>query len=87
MELAKPKFPPIYKVKPEQCSAAWQKHFAEEADRILALKSKSEEFQSKVAKEIVNRKYGGHVETDFAVFPTVEMTRVSFYIIFRQAIL
>lgn len=77
MTLAKPKFPPIYKAKPEQCSAAWQKHFAEEANRILTLKAKAEEFQTKVAKEIVKRKYGGHIQTDLTIFPTVEMAKVS----------
>lgn len=74
--LATPKFPAIYKLKPGNGPAAWQKHFAEENDKMLYLKRRAEEFQAKVAAEIVRRKYGGHVEADFAVFPTIEMKKV-----------
>lgn len=75
--LAKPTFPPIYKAKPGQGTAAWRKHFAEEANKLLALKSKSDDFQNKVAKEIIKRKYGGRIETDCTIFPTIEMKKVS----------
>lgn len=75
MNLAKPTFPPIYKVKPGNGVQAWQKHFAEERDRMLDLNRKTEEFRARVAKEIVKRKSGGRVEADFTVFPTLEMVK------------
>lgn len=76
MTLAKPKFPSIYKAKPGNGPAAWKKHFAEEANKLLTLKMKSEQFQNTVAKEIIQRKYGGHIEADFTTFPTAEMKKV-----------
>ncbi|RZC39748.1 dynactin subunit 1 [Asbolus verrucosus] len=75
MNLAKPKFPQVYKVKPGNGPAVWQKHFAEENDRLLDLNRRAKEFQAKVASEIVKRKLGGRVEADFAVFPTIEMVK------------
>lgn len=76
MTLARPKFPAIYKVKPGNGVSAWQKHFAEEADKIISLKCRAEEFQNKVASETIKRKFGGHITTDFTVFPTIEMKKV-----------
>ncbi|XP_017784402.1 PREDICTED: dynactin subunit 1 isoform X2 [Nicrophorus vespilloides] len=75
MNLAKPRFPPIYKVQPGNGPAAWQKHFAEERDRMMALKRRADDFQSKVTAEAVRRKFGGSIETDFTIFPTIEMTK------------
>lgn len=74
--LATPKFPPIYKVKPGNGQAAWKKHFAEENDRMLGLKRRADDFSTRVAAEVVRRKFGGHVEADFSVFPTIEMKKV-----------
>lgn len=75
MTLATPKFPAVYTAKPGSGVGMWKKHFAEEDDRLRSLKLRAEEFQSKVAAEIVKRKYGGQVEADFAIFPTCEMTK------------
>ncbi|XP_063907732.1 dynactin subunit 1 isoform X2 [Zophobas morio] len=75
MSLAKPNFPQIYKVKAGNGPAAWQKHFAEERDKMLDLGRRAKDFQSKVANEIVRRKLGGKVEADFTVFPTIEMVK------------
>lgn len=74
--LASPQFPSIYKLKPGNGPAAWQKHFAEQNAKILLLKRKAEEFQTRVAHVAVQRKYGGFIETDFTIFPTVEMSKV-----------
>lgn len=76
--LATPKFPAIYKLKAGSGPAAWQRHFAEENVKMLSLKRRADDFRGKVAAEIVRRKYGGHIETDFAVFPTIEMKKVCF---------
>ncbi|KAJ8920221.1 hypothetical protein NQ315_011882 [Exocentrus adspersus] len=75
MALATPKFPSIYKVKPGNGPAAWQKHFIEEKARMLDLQLRAEAFQAKVAAERVKRKFGGKIETDLAVFPTKEMAK------------
>lgn len=80
--LATPKFPSIYKLKPGNGPAAWQKHFAEENEKMLRLKRRADEFRARVAEEIVRRKYGGHVEADFAVFPTIEMKKVLSFVLF-----
>lgn len=82
MSLATQKFPAMYKIKPGNGTHAWKKHFAEEKDKMLNLKRRAEEFQSKVAAEIVGRKFGGQIERDFTVFPTIEMTKVKVYLIF-----
>ncbi|XP_030761561.1 dynactin subunit 1 isoform X2 [Sitophilus oryzae] len=75
MTLAKPTFPAVYKVKPGNGQAAWMRHFAEEQNKITDLKRRAEEFQTRVAKEAVLRKYGGKIEADFNVFPTKEMVK------------
>ncbi|XP_050506481.1 dynactin subunit 1 isoform X1 [Diabrotica virgifera virgifera] len=75
MNLAKPTFPSIYKLKPGNGPAAWKRHFAEEQNKLLAFNKAKEEFQAKVAAEIVKRKVGGKVEADLATFPTKEMTK------------
>ncbi|CAH0555290.1 unnamed protein product [Brassicogethes aeneus] len=75
LALAKPTFPPIYKLKPGNGPAAWHKHFVEEQQKILNLKQRADDFQSKVAAESVKRKFGGKIETDFTVFPTKEMAK------------
>lgn len=74
--MAKPVFPPVYKAKSGNGAHAWVKHFAEEHDKMLNLKRRAEDFQCKVANEAMKRKYGGFVEADFTIFPTVEMTKV-----------
>lgn len=76
MSLAKPVFPPIYKVKPGNGQAAWLRHFADEQNKIADLKRRAEQFQAKVAQETVKRKYGGRIDADFNVFPTREMVKV-----------
>ncbi|XP_049823261.1 dynactin subunit 1 isoform X2 [Aethina tumida] len=75
MTLAKPTFPSIWKLKPGNGPAAWQKHFVEEQQKMLSLKRRAEEFQLKVAAESVKRKYGGRIDTDFTMFPTKEMAK------------
>lgn len=80
MTLATPKFPQMYKAKPGNGPGAWEKHFAEERDKMLSLKRRAEDFKTKVAAEIVKRKFGGQIETDFTVFPTIEMTKVGNFI-------
>ena len=79
--LANPQFPPVYKAKPGMGVNMWKKHFAEEKDKILSLKLRAEEFQSKVAQEAVKRQFGGYVESDFKMFPTAEMTKVHWQLI------
>lgn len=79
--LATPKFPPMYKVKPGHGPTVWQKHFAEESDKINNLRNRAAEFQNKVAIEVAKRKFGGHIDTDFTVFPTNEMTRVNILLV------
>lgn len=86
MTLATPKFPQIYSNNKSSSGIgtgqiAWQKHFAEENHKLLELKRRADEFRSKVAREIVSRKYGGRVEADFTVFPTIEMVKVCTIII------
>lgn len=76
MALAKPTFPAVYKVKPGNGPAAWQRHFVEEQNRILDLKRRAEQFQTRVAEETVKRKCGGRIQTDLTLFPTKEMTKV-----------
>lgn len=76
MTLAKPSFPAIYKVSPNNRTSAWQRHFIEEKNKIVMLQRRAEQFQSKVAAEAVKRKFGGKIETDFTIFPTKEMTKV-----------
>lgn len=76
MALASPQFPSIYKLKPGNGPAAWQKHFAEQNAKVLHLKHRAEEFQTRVAHAAVQRKYGGFIESDFTIFPTVEMSKV-----------
>lgn len=78
MTLAKPTFPQIYKLKPGNGPTAWKKHFIEENDKLLDLKRRAGEFQTKVANEMVKRKAGGRVDADFTVFPTIQMVKVSF---------
>lgn len=73
--MAKPKFPPISNSKPGQGYGMWQKHFAEERDKMLSLKRRADEFQAKVTAEVVKRKFGGRVQSDFGVFPTTELTK------------
>ncbi|CAG9857585.1 unnamed protein product [Phyllotreta striolata] len=73
--LAKPTFPAVHKLKSGNGPAAWKRHFAEEESKLLLLKRKREEFEAKVAAEIVQRKFGGRIESDLAVFPTKEMTK------------
>ncbi|CAH1170858.1 unnamed protein product [Phaedon cochleariae] len=75
MALAKPTFPAIYKTKPGNGPAAWQRHFVNEHNRILELNRRAEHFQSKVATEVVKRKHGGRIESDLTFFPTKEMTK------------
>ncbi|CAG9772136.1 unnamed protein product [Ceutorhynchus assimilis] len=75
MSLAKPVFPPIYKAKPGNGQAAWLRHFADEQNRIADLKMRARQFQDKVARETVRRKYGGRIDADFNVFPTKEMVK------------
>ncbi|XP_031349690.1 dynactin subunit 1 isoform X2 [Photinus pyralis] len=75
MTLATPKFPSISKMKPGSGREMWKKHFVEEEDKMLHLKLRADQFRTKVAAEIVNRKFGGQIETDFVVFPTLEMTK------------
>ncbi|KAK5644921.1 hypothetical protein RI129_006221 [Pyrocoelia pectoralis] len=74
MTLATPTFPSVSKIKPGNGPAMWKKHFLGERDKIFGLKLRAEHFRTKVAAEIVKRKFGGQIETDFVVFPTVEMT-------------
>ncbi|KAF5292478.1 hypothetical protein FQA39_LY14025 [Lamprigera yunnana] len=74
--LATPKFPVTSKVKSGSGPIVWRKHFSEEKDKMLNLKKRTDTFRAKVASEIVKRKFGGQIETDFVVFPTVEMTNV-----------
>lgn len=81
LTLATPKFPSMYKVKPGNGPAAWQKHFAEESDKLNNLRNRAAMFQTRVAAEVAKRKFGGHIETDFTVFPTNEMARVNLIII------
>lgn len=81
MTLAKPTFPAIYKVSPANRPTAWQRHFVEEKNKIFNLQKRAEQFQTKVATEAVIRKFGGKIETDFTIFPTKEMTKVSCFII------
>lgn len=80
MTLSKPTFPAIYKISPSNRVSAWQRHFIEEKNKILNLQKRAEQFQSKVAAEAVKRKFGGKIETDFTIFPTKEMTKVTNYI-------
>ncbi|CAH1099765.1 unnamed protein product [Psylliodes chrysocephalus] len=75
LHLAKPTFPSISKLKPGNGPAAWKRHFAEEQNKLLTLKRKRDDFQSKVAAEAVRRKFGGKIESDLTVFPTKEMTK------------
>jgi len=75
MSLAKPTFPPVYKVKPGNGQNAWLRHFTEEQNRIAQLKRRAEHFQTKVAQETIKRKYGGRIDSDFNVFPTKEMAK------------
>lgn len=75
MSLAKPTFPPIYKVKPGNGQEAWVRHFAEEQNRIADLRRRAENFQTKVANEMIKRKYGGRIVADFNIFPTKEMVK------------
>lgn len=81
MSLAKPVVPQIYKLKPGSTKEAFTKHFTDQRQRIAALKMRAEQFQNKVAREVVKRKYGGRIDADFTVFPTKEMTKVSFSLI------
>lgn len=76
LALAKPSFPAVYKLKPGNGPAAWQRHFIEENNKIFNLKRRAEKFQAKVAAEAIKRKSGGKIETDLAIFPTKEMTKV-----------
>lgn len=76
MTLATPTVPDMSKIKPHNRSAAWLKSVAEDRAKMYSLKKRAEEFQSRVADEIVLRKYGGQIEADFAIFPTIEMKRV-----------
>ncbi|KAL3270021.1 hypothetical protein HHI36_009077 [Cryptolaemus montrouzieri] len=73
--LARPKFPPVYECRSGNVEQAWKKHFAEERDKWLNLQKTTEEFQAKVAAEILKRRKGGRVEADFAIFPTSEMAK------------
>lgn len=75
MSLAKPTFPPIYKVKPGNGQEAWLRHFTDEQNRIATLKRRAEMFQAKVAQEAIRRKFGGKIEADFNIFPTKEMVK------------
>lgn len=77
MTLARPTFPAIYKLSPSNRISAWQRHFIEEENKMLTLQRRAEQFQSKVANEAVKRKFGAKIQTDFAIFPTKEMTKVS----------
>lgn len=76
LALATPKFPSLYKAKPGNVTLVLQKHVAERNSQILNLKLKAEEFQRKVMNEAIKRKFGGNIETDFTVFPTIEMSKV-----------
>ncbi|XP_025834813.1 dynactin subunit 1 [Agrilus planipennis] len=75
LTLATPRFPSIYKAKNGNGPALWKKHLIEETDRLLDLRRRSEEFQTRVAAEVVKRKHGGQIETDLTIFPTAEMTK------------
>ncbi|XP_050299895.1 dynactin subunit 1 isoform X2 [Anthonomus grandis grandis] len=75
MSLAKPVFPAIYKVSPEKRQAEWIRHFAEEQNKMAELRRRSEDFQNRVAKETVKRKYGGRIDADFDVFPTRQLVK------------
>lgn len=79
MSLAKPVVPQIYKLKPGSTKEAFTKHFTDQRQRIAALKMRAQQFQDKVTREVVKRKYGGRIDADFTVFPTKEMTKVSFF--------
>lgn len=79
MSLAKPIVPQIYKLKPGSTKEAFTKHFTDQRQRIAALKMRAQQFQDKVAREVVKRKYGGRINADFTVFPTKEMAKVSFF--------
>nr|CAD7426657.1 unnamed protein product [Timema monikensis] len=50
-------------------------HRLREQTRRLELRKRVEALQSKVLSEVVKRKSGGKVETDFAVFPSPELTK------------
>lgn len=80
MSLAKPVVPQIYKLKPGSTKEAFTKHFTDQRQRIAALKMRAQQFQDKVTREVVKRKYGGRIDADFTVFPTKEMTKVSFFL-------
>lgn len=76
MALANPKLPSTTNIKPHNRAAAWRKNLVEENDKMLSLRRRAEDFQSKVASEIVKRKFGGQIQTDFTIFPTIEMKKV-----------
>lgn len=75
LTLAKPKFPSVYKYKAHNMTQVWNKHFAEERCIWLNLEKKAEDFQSRVTANILKKKEGGHIQADFAVFPTIEMKK------------
>lgn len=58
---------------------AWNKHFAEEHCKWLDLEKRAQDFQSRVAECILKKKEGGRIKADFAMFPTNEMTKVSYF--------
>ncbi|XP_044753810.1 dynactin subunit 1 isoform X2 [Coccinella septempunctata] len=75
LNLAKPKFPSVYKYKANNMAQAWNKHFAEEHSKWLDLERRAQNFQSRVAENILKKKEGGRIKADFATFPTNEMTK------------
>lgn len=76
MTLATPTIPDMSKVKLHNRATAWYKSVAQDKAKMYSLKKRAEEFQSRVVDEIVRRNFGGQIEADFTIFPTIEMKRV-----------
>lgn len=86
MTLATPKVVDISNRKPG--SEAWldraapRNCFLNEINRLQALKTRTDQFATKVRTEIVKRKTGCKTKSDFALFPTKEMSKVNYVSIY-----
>lgn len=76
MTLAKPSFPSFANVKPGAEELVWQRHFADEQNKIADLQKRAQDFQNRAVQETIRRKHGGRIDADFHVFPTKEMVKV-----------
>lgn len=87
--LATPKVVDISNRKPG--TVAWldksapKNHLISELDRLQVLKNRADQLFTKVTAEVIQRKCGGKIEADFTVFPTKEMTKVSFFFIITSS--